>query len=107
MTHGALPKIASALASKLTLFIASALMHPSSAISQPRLLAPPAPAPPQPGPHHNASPPAPNTEPYPAPRRRADVAHRKSPPPSFPFSCSQKSRCLTAPSSDRSSARGL
>src|SRR6266404_281262 len=104
-TQSALPKIASAQASKLTLFIASDLMHPSSVISQPRPSTPPAPAPLPPGPRRNASPPAPNTLPYPAPRRRADAAHRKSPPPSFPFSRSQKSQCSTALSSDRYSAR--
>src|SRR6266403_755775 len=83
----------------------SVLMHPSSVTSPRHPSAPPAPAPLPPGPHHNASPRALNTEPYPAPRRHADAAHRKSPPPSFPFSCSQKSRCLTSLSSDRSPGR--
>src|SRR5712664_167107 len=105
IAHGVKTRPASAHASKPALFIVSILMRPSSVTSPRNLSAPPAPGPPPPGPRRNASPPAPNTAPYPAPRRHADAAHRKFPPPSFPFSCSQKSQCLSALSSDRSPGR--
>src|SRR5205807_722945 len=78
-------------------------MPPPFSSSSPLPSIPSMPARNLPGPRPNASPRAPNRVPCPAPKRRAHAPRRTIPPPSSPPGHSQKSRCSTAPSRDRSS----